>query len=152
MQVRVFPPDGLDIRLVANRMSRGKKLRSHFASGNTKRLHEKLLMLEAQTLNDGSQRMSLLLARFGFEPCEKTYCSWGATCAVLENGKPLCQCPTDCPSTSELVCGSDNVTYTNYCHLRKTSCFEKRTVRVKNQGVCGECRSLLRVTAIRRDL
>ncbi|KOX73003.1 Agrin [Melipona quadrifasciata] len=70
------------------------------------------------------------------EPCEKTYCSWGATCVVSENGKPLCQCPTDCPSTSEPVCGSDNVTYTNYCHLRKTSCLERKTTRVKNQGVC----------------
>ncbi|XP_050484807.1 agrin-like isoform X6 [Bombus huntii] len=70
------------------------------------------------------------------EPCEKTYCSWGATCVVSENGKPLCQCPTDCPSTSEPVCGSDNMTYTNYCHLRKTSCLERKTTRVKNQGAC----------------
>lgn len=75
------------------------------------------------------------------EPCEKTYCSWGATCVVSENGKPLCQCPTDCPSTSEPVCGSDNMTYTNYCHLRKTSCLERKTTRVKNQGACGEYHS-----------
>ncbi|CAL7951549.1 unnamed protein product [Xylocopa violacea] len=72
------------------------------------------------------------------EPCEKTYCSWGATCVVAENGKPLCQCPTDCPTTSEPVCGADNVTYINYCHLRKTSCLERRNTRVKNQGACGE--------------
>ncbi|PBC32384.1 Agrin [Apis cerana cerana] len=70
------------------------------------------------------------------QPCEKTYCSWGATCVVSENGKPLCQCPTDCPSTSEPVCGSDNVTYTNYCHLRKSSCLERKSTRVKNQGAC----------------
>lgn len=75
---------------------------------------------------------------FFSEPCEKTYCSWGATCVVSENGKPLCQCPTDCPSTSEPVCGSDNVTYTNYCHLRKSSCLERKSTRVKNQGACGE--------------
>ncbi|KAK1119589.1 hypothetical protein K0M31_003625 [Melipona bicolor] len=133
-----FPPDAPDIPLVA------KKLRSHFASGNAERLRGKLLTLEAQTLNDGSQGMSLLLARFGFEPCEKTYCSWGATCVVSENGKPLCQCPTDCPSTSEPVCGSDNVTYTNYCHLRKTSCLERKTTRVKNQGVCENGESPIR--------
>ncbi|XP_043517469.1 agrin-like isoform X1 [Frieseomelitta varia] len=70
------------------------------------------------------------------EPCEKTYCSWGATCVVSENGKPLCQCPTDCPSTSEPVCGTDNMTYTSHCHLRKTSCLERKTTRVKTLGVC----------------
>ncbi|XP_012134938.1 agrin isoform X3 [Megachile rotundata] len=70
------------------------------------------------------------------EPCEKTYCSWGATCVVSENGKPLCQCPNDCPSTSKPVCGSDNVTYTNHCHLQKTSCQERRTTRVSHEGAC----------------
>ncbi|XP_053970989.1 agrin-like isoform X3 [Hylaeus volcanicus] len=70
------------------------------------------------------------------EPCEKTYCSWGATCVVLETGKPLCQCPTDCPSNSEPVCGSDGVTYTNYCHLRQASCNQRKNTRVKHQGAC----------------
>lgn len=77
------------------------------------------------------------------EPCEKTYCSWGATCVVSESGKPLCQCPADCPSTSEPVCGSDNVTYTNYCHLRQTSCLKRKSTRVKHQGACGEYSSII---------
>nr|XP_033325096.1 agrin-like isoform X2 [Megalopta genalis] len=70
------------------------------------------------------------------ELCEKTYCSWGATCVVLESGKPLCQCPTVCPLTSDPVCGSDNVTYTNYCHLRQTSCLKRKSTRVQHQGAC----------------
>ncbi|KOC64150.1 Agrin [Habropoda laboriosa] len=86
------------------------------------------------------------------EPCEKTYCSWGATCVVSENGKPLCQCPTDCPSTSEPVCGSDNVTYSNYCHLRKTSCLERKTTRVQHQGACGEYPPPLYCLSFRRSL
>lgn len=73
------------------------------------------------------------------EPCEKTYCAWGATCVVSESGKAMCQCPADCPSTSEPVCGSDDVTYTNYCHLRQTSCLKRKNTRVKHQGACGEC-------------
>ncbi|OAD61890.1 Agrin [Eufriesea mexicana] len=85
------------------------------------------------------------------EPCEKTYCSWGATCVVSENGKPLCQCPSDCPSTPEPVCGSDNVTYTNHCHLRKTSCLERKNTREKNQGACDRSRLSKEIEVYGRD-
>ncbi|KAI4485764.1 hypothetical protein M0804_006253 [Polistes exclamans] len=72
------------------------------------------------------------------EPCEKTYCAWGATCVVSENGKALCQCPTNCPSNSAPVCGSDDVTYTNQCHLRQASCQRRKNTRIKHEGACGE--------------
>ncbi|KAG7212122.1 hypothetical protein KM043_012470 [Ampulex compressa] len=72
------------------------------------------------------------------KPCEKTYCAWGAACVVSESGKALCQCPPDCPTTSEPVCGSDDVTYTNYCHLRQASCHKRKNTRVKHQGACGK--------------
>ncbi|KAL2728416.1 agrin-like isoform X1 [Vespula maculifrons] len=70
------------------------------------------------------------------EPCEKTYCAWGATCVVSENGKALCQCPTNCPSNSAQVCGSDDVTYTNQCHLRQASCQRRKNTRIKHEGAC----------------
>ncbi|KAL2726425.1 agrin-like isoform X1, partial [Vespula squamosa] len=69
-------------------------------------------------------------------PCEKTYCAWGATCVVSENGKALCQCPTNCPSNSAQVCGSDDVTYTNQCHLRQASCQKRKNTRIKHEGAC----------------
>ncbi|XP_020299873.1 agrin-like isoform X1 [Pseudomyrmex gracilis] len=78
----------------------------------------------------------LTFASNNAEPCEKTYCAWGATCVVSESGKAMCQCPADCPSTSDPVCGSDDVTYTNYCHLRQTSCLKRKNTRVKHQGAC----------------
>ncbi|KYM75555.1 Agrin [Atta colombica] len=71
-----------------------------------------------------------------FEPCEKIYCAWGATCIVSENGKGLCQCSTDCPLTSDPVCGSDDVTYTNHCHLRQASCQNRKNIRMKHKGAC----------------
>ncbi|KAL0132239.1 hypothetical protein PUN28_000198 [Cardiocondyla obscurior] len=70
------------------------------------------------------------------EPCEKTYCSWGATCVVSEKGKGVCQCLTECSLTSDPVCGSDDVTYTNHCHLRQISCQNKKNIRVKHHGAC----------------
>lgn len=72
------------------------------------------------------------------EPCEKTYCAWGATCVVSESGRASCLCPMDCPLTPAPVCGNDDVTYTNQCHLRQTSCHNMKNNRVKHQGPCGE--------------
>ncbi|XP_051154479.1 agrin-like isoform X3 [Leptopilina boulardi] len=70
------------------------------------------------------------------EPCEKTYCAWGATCVVSESGRASCLCPMDCPLTPAPVCGNDDVTYTNQCHLRQTSCHNMKNNRVKHQGPC----------------
>ncbi|XP_030748435.1 agrin-like isoform X2 [Sitophilus oryzae] len=72
------------------------------------------------------------------EPCEKTYCAWGAQCVNAPDGKALCQCPTSCKSKSELVCGTDNVTYENQCLLRLASCKARLDTRVKHSGQCIE--------------
>ncbi|XP_063988632.1 agrin-like isoform X5 [Diachasmimorpha longicaudata] len=70
------------------------------------------------------------------EPCEKTYCAWGAVCVVSETGRGLCQCPQDCPPTLEPVCGSDDVTYGNQCLMRQASCRNRTNTRVEHQGPC----------------
>ncbi|XP_048504803.1 agrin-like isoform X3 [Athalia rosae] len=70
------------------------------------------------------------------EPCEKTYCAWGASCVVSESGRALCQCPVNCSTTQQPVCGSDNVTYLNHCHLRQESCQRRKNTRVRHQGAC----------------
>ncbi|XP_066597691.1 agrin-like isoform X2 [Prorops nasuta] len=70
------------------------------------------------------------------EPCEKTYCAWGATCVVSETGRAQCQCPVDCPTNHVPVCGLDDVTYTNHCHLRQASCHNRKNNRVKHEGAC----------------
>ncbi|XP_015598499.1 agrin isoform X2 [Cephus cinctus] len=70
------------------------------------------------------------------EPCEKTFCAWGASCVVSENGRAQCQCPVECPSDSAPICGSDDVTYMNVCHLRQASCQRRKNTRVKHKGAC----------------
>ncbi|XP_050313632.1 agrin-like isoform X2 [Anthonomus grandis grandis] len=72
------------------------------------------------------------------EPCEKTYCAWGAQCVNAPDGKALCQCPTSCKAKIEPVCGTDNVTYDNQCSLRVASCKARLDVRVKHSGECVE--------------
>lgn len=70
---------------------------------------------------------------------------------MSEKGKGVCQCPTECPLTSEPVCGSDDVTYTNYCHLRQTSCQNKKNIRVRYQRACGKCPcNSLQCTSVRK--
>ncbi|XP_043286401.1 agrin-like isoform X3 [Venturia canescens] len=70
------------------------------------------------------------------EPCEKTYCAWGAICVVSESGRAQCQCPVDCPTIPAPVCGTDDVTYTNHCQLRQASCQRRKNTRVQHQGAC----------------
>ncbi|XP_076261775.1 agrin-like isoform X1 [Rhynchophorus ferrugineus] len=72
------------------------------------------------------------------EPCEKTYCAWGAQCVNAPDGKALCQCLTSCRAKIEPVCGTDNVTYENQCQLRVASCRARLDTRVKHNGECVE--------------
>ncbi|KAL3289355.1 hypothetical protein HHI36_022791 [Cryptolaemus montrouzieri] len=70
------------------------------------------------------------------EPCEKTFCAWGAHCITGIDGRALCQCPTECRKEVAYVCGSDGKTYENHCELRVASCKARQNTYVKYQGKC----------------
>ncbi|XP_063914885.1 agrin-like isoform X2 [Zophobas morio] len=70
------------------------------------------------------------------EPCEKTFCAWGADCIAGPDGRALCQCPTRCKQKVDLVCGTDGKTYANRCQLRVASCKARLNTRVKHDGEC----------------
>ncbi|KAK9890326.1 hypothetical protein WA026_010424 [Henosepilachna vigintioctopunctata] len=72
------------------------------------------------------------------EPCEKTFCAWGAHCITGVDGRALCQCPTECKKEVAEVCGSDGKTYENHCELRVASCKARQNTYVKYQGKCGK--------------
>ena len=70
-------------------------------------------------------------------PCERKHCPYGADCVDLGSGQATCRCPPSCPSRYEPLCGTDNVTYSNPCLMRKKVCEEKRRIFVKHRGTCG---------------
>lgn len=84
------------------------------------------------------------VACFVAEPCEKTYCAYGANCVQTPEGRAECQCPTECPAMFTPVCGTDGVTYTNHCMLRMKSCREEKNTRVQHAGDCGKYRNFSR--------
>ncbi|MBN3281830.1 SPRC protein, partial [Polyodon spathula] len=61
------------------------------------------------------------------DPCENHHCPRGKVCNVNTENKPRCVCqdPNSCPSSigkSDMVCGTDNKTYENSCHLFAAKC------------------------------
>ncbi|CAI2344090.1 unnamed protein product [Caenorhabditis sp. 36 PRJEB53466] len=77
------------------------------------------------------------------EGCKDKKCDFYSSCVVGENHRPECKCPDDCP-TSELgqgkeVCGTDSVTYSSECHLRKSACHQKKFIVMAFEGKCDEC-------------
>ncbi|XP_031335468.1 agrin-like isoform X3 [Photinus pyralis] len=70
------------------------------------------------------------------EPCEKTFCAWGAHCVTGPDGRALCQCPTYCKPISDPVCGTDDKTYLNQCELRASACQNRQNIRQKYSGAC----------------
>ena len=67
--------------------------------------------------------------------CEAHYCAYGR-CNVTERGLPTCQCPSNCPPLPSPVCGSDNTTYTNECHLILEGCRRQRPLFAVKEAVC----------------
>lgn len=78
---------------------------------------------------------------FFSEPCEKTFCSHGATCHPGTDGRATCRCPDTCPSSGSPVCGTDGRTYQSLCALRQHSCLHRENIRVQHPGECGKFRN-----------
>ena len=68
-------------------------------------------------------------------PCDINFCPFHAHCIVKEE-KAYCECVENCSTDEQFVCGTDDATYRNLCHLKKASCEERRRI---NQAYPGKC-------------
>lgn len=71
-------------------------------------------------------------------PCYRYHCSYGAIC-VVRGGFPTCECPT-CAEEFEPVCGTDGISYTNHCKLKREACEQKSEIAVAYAGLCSKYR------------
>ncbi|XP_072282510.1 agrin isoform X1 [Pyxicephalus adspersus] len=71
--------------------------------------------------------------------CNEIQCQFGATCVVV-GGIAHCECPSPLCAETNLtkVCGSDGVTYGDWCQLKTIACRQGRTITVKHTGPCQE--------------
>ncbi|CAI5441603.1 unnamed protein product [Caenorhabditis angaria] len=73
------------------------------------------------------------------EGCESQKCDFYSSCVVGTNGKATCQCPDYCTGEHREVCGTDGVTYSSECHLRKSACHYKKFIVTAFEGKCDAC-------------
>ncbi|XP_058265009.1 agrin isoform X4 [Hemibagrus wyckioides] len=69
--------------------------------------------------------------------CAELQCPHGSSC-VESNGQAHCSCPyPDCDQMNKTkVCGTDGVTYADYCQLRTIACRQDKEITVKHLGQC----------------
>lgn len=70
-------------------------------------------------------------------PCHKHVCHYGAIC-VIKAGYAVCECPS-CSEEFEPVCGTDGISYTNFCRLKQEGCQRKADIEVAYHGLCSKC-------------
>ncbi|XP_064610786.1 agrin-like isoform X2 [Liolophura sinensis] len=70
-------------------------------------------------------------------PCDRYYCAFGAICMTnTTTNAPYCQCIEKCHHVFSPVCGSDGVTYSSECHMRKASCIGQKRIQARFPGAC----------------
>eukprot|EP00106_Octopus_bimaculoides_P012705 XP_014780147.1 PREDICTED: agrin-like [Octopus bimaculoides] len=73
------------------------------------------------------------------DPCDSHFCAFGAECHVNNTVmKPYCRCIEKCNDIFSPVCGSDQVSYTNECNLKRSSCLKKKRIKVLIAQACGD--------------
>ncbi|KAF4521050.1 hypothetical protein B566_EDAN008122 [Ephemera danica] len=75
---------------------------------------------------------------FVAEPCEKTFCAYGASCHTDPGGEARCRCPEGCPEGGTPVCGTDGSSYINECVLRMTACQRQENLREGSESRRGK--------------
>ncbi|XP_048581312.1 uncharacterized protein LOC5512067 isoform X7 [Nematostella vectensis] len=75
------------------------------------------------------------------DPCKLYECSSPpySICQAVAD-KPMCVCPKDCPASLDLVCGTDNITYSNECLMKYQACRTNSALKVKRKGDCDVCK------------
>lgn len=68
--------------------------------------------------------------------CEAHYCPYGRCVVDERTNQTSCKCPDHCPPLPSLVCGSDNTTYANECHLIKEGCRRQKPLFVTKEAAC----------------
>ncbi|XP_063292084.1 agrin isoform X1 [Pelobates fuscus] len=71
--------------------------------------------------------------------CNAIKCQFGGSCVIV-GGFAHCECPSPLCAEANLtkVCGSDGVTYGDWCQLKTIACRQGRTITVKYTGPCQE--------------
>ncbi|XP_028394002.1 collagen alpha-5(VI) chain-like [Dendronephthya gigantea] len=70
------------------------------------------------------------------DPCAAVDCEHGAKCSAQADDSTLCQCNEKCPTTSDPVCGSNEVSYDNECEMKRDMCLKQKPISVKRKGSC----------------
>ncbi|XP_053542529.1 agrin isoform X2 [Ictalurus punctatus] len=88
---------------------------------------------------DGSKMAANGCDRGALASCAELQCLYGASCVEV-NGQVHCECPSpDCDQMNKSkVCGTDGVTYADYCQLRTIACRQDKEITVKHFGQCTE--------------
>lgn len=72
------------------------------------------------------------------DPCLKTKCKYYSVCEALDEDKATCTCQSICSKLYKPICGTDGKTYANECQMKSSSCKQKKTIDVLQQGSCGK--------------
>ena len=72
------------------------------------------------------------------DPCARVKCGHGEVC-VVDGHRARCLCPPRCLDRRvQRVCGTDGITYKNYCELMRTACIiGDKTLKKRQDGRCG---------------
>lgn len=75
---------------------------------------------------------------FSEDPCKRVKCGHGEIC-VVDGHKGRCFCPRRCLNQRiQQVCGTDGISYKNYCYLMRTACIiGDKTLKKVHDGRCG---------------